>query len=166
MLSTKEHISTNEPEKEYSQLVSLEHRKKFAQFFTPFPIAQFMAKWITANKKLQTVLDPAFGLGVFARTIRQTNKECAIKGYDIDEYIWRQAENFFNHEKNTSILLKDYMFNDWENRYDGIICNPPYFKFHDYENKTTIKEIEKKLGLKLNGFTIKCRRKSCLYYSI
>jgi len=49
--------------------------------------------------------------------------------------------------------LKDYMFNDWENRYDGIICNPPYFKFHDYENKATLKEIEEKLGLKLNGFT-------------
>jgi adenine-specific DNA-methyltransferase len=153
MLATKEHIATNEPEKEYSQFVSLEHRKKFAQFFTPFPIAQFMAKWITANKKLQTVLDPAFGLGVFARAIRQTNKECSIKGFDIDENILRQAANIFDNEKNTSIQLKDYMFNDWENRYDGIICNPPYFKFHDYDNLTTLKEIEEKLGLKLNGFT-------------
>lgn len=153
MLATKEHIATNEPEKEYSQFVSLEHRKKFAQFFTPFPIAQFMAKWIAGNKKLQTVLDPAFGLGVFARAIRQTNKECSIKGFDIDENILRQAANIFDNEENTSIQLKDYMFNDWENRYDGIICNPPYFKFHDYENKTTLKEIEEKLGLKLNGFT-------------
>ncbi|MBP1618701.1 MAG: modification methylase [Bacteroidetes bacterium] len=153
MLASKEHTATNEPEREYSQIVTLEHRKKFAQFFTPFPIAQFMAKWITANKKLQTVLDPAFGLGVFARAIRQTNKECSIKGFDIDGYILMQAANIFDNEKNTSIHLKDYMFNDWENRYDGIICNPPYFKFHDYENKATLKEIEGKLGLKLNGFT-------------
>lgn len=153
MLATKEHIATNEPEKEYSQFVSLEHRKKFAQFFTPFQIAQFMAKWITANKKLQTVLDPAFGLGVFARAIRQTNKECSIKGFDIDENILRQAANIFHNEANTSIQLKDYMFNDWGNRYDGIICNPPYFKFHDYDNLNTLKEIEEKLGLKLNGFT-------------
>lgn len=153
MLATKEHITTNEPEKEYSQFVSLEHRKKFAQFFTPFPIAQFMAKWITGNKKLETVLDPAFGLGVFARVIRQTNKECSIKGFDIDENILRQAVNIFEGEANTSIQLKDYMFNDWGNRYDGIVCNPPYFKFHDYENKTTLKEIEEKLGLKLSGFT-------------
>ncbi len=150
---TKEYIATNEPEKEYSQFVSLEHRKKFAQFFTPFPIAQFMAKWITENKNLETVLDPAFGLGVFARVIRQTNKECFITGFDIDSTILSQAANIFDNEKNTSIQLKDYMFNDWENRYDGIICNPPYFKFHDYENKTTLKEIEEKLGLKLNGFT-------------
>lgn len=45
------------------------------------------------------------------------------------------------------------MFNDWENHYDGIICNPPYFKFHDYNNKEILQEIETKLGLKLNGFT-------------
>jgi adenine-specific DNA-methyltransferase len=153
MLITQKHIITNEPEKEYSQIVSLEHRKKFAQFFTPYPIAQFMGKWITGNKKLQTVLDPAFGLGVFARAIRQINKECLIKGFDIDQNIIRYATNIFHNEKNTSIHLEDYMFNDWETRYDGIVCNPPYFKFHDYENITTLKEIEEKLGLKLNGFT-------------
>ena len=153
MLATKRNIATNEPEKEYSQYISIEHRKKFAQFFTPFPIAQFMSKWILGNKKLKTVLDPAFGLGVFARAIRQYNVNCNIKGFDIDENILQQAAKLFEGENNTSILLKDYMFNDWENRYDGIVCNPPYFKFHDYENKTTLKEIEEKLGLKLNGFT-------------
>jgi adenine-specific DNA-methyltransferase len=153
MLVTKNPIVNNEPEKKYSQLVSLEHRKKFAQFFTPFSIAQFMAKWITANKKLQTVLDPAFGLGIFARAIRQANKDCSIKGFDIDKNILQQATNVFAKEKNIALQLKDYMFHDWENNYDGIICNPPYFKFHNYENKIILKEIEEKLGLKLNGFT-------------
>ncbi len=153
MIATKQNIASNEPEKEYSQFISVEHRKKFAQFFTPFPIAQFMSKWVLGNKKLKTVLDPAFGLGVFARAIRQDNIDCIIKGFDIDNNILQQAEKYFEKENNTSILLKDYMFNDWENRYDGIICNPPYFKFHDYENKITLKEIEERLGLKLNGFT-------------
>jgi len=153
MLAVEEHIAINTPEKEYTQSVSLEHRKKFAQFFTPFPIAGFMSEWILGNKQLETVLDPAFGLGIFARAIRQVNKECTIKGFEIDPVIAGQAANLFNSEANTVIQLKDYMFNDWENRYDGIICNPPYFKFHDYENKATLKEIEEKLGLKLNGFT-------------
>lgn len=153
MLATKIHIKNDEPEKEYAQTVSLEHRKKFAQFFTPYPIAEFMSKWILGNKRLQTVLDPAFGLGIFARTIRKTSKDCVIKGFDIDENILHEAREIFEDEMNTTIFLKDYMFNDWGNRYDGIICNPPYFKFHDYENKSTLKEIEDKLGLKLNGFT-------------
>ncbi|RPH28697.1 MAG: SAM-dependent DNA methyltransferase [Bacteroidales bacterium] len=153
MQTIKQNIKNNEPEKEYSLLVSIEHRKKFAQFFTPFSIAEFMAEWILGNESLKTVLDPAFGLGIFARAIRLSNKDCSIKGFDIDETILNQALKLFEDEDKTSIYLKDYMFNDWDNRYDGIICNPPYFKFHDYENKTTLKEIEEKLGLKLNGFT-------------
>ncbi|MCK9236006.1 MAG: Eco57I restriction-modification methylase domain-containing protein [Bacteroidales bacterium] len=153
MLTTKFKIIDNEPEKEYAQMVSLEHRKKFAQFFTPFVIAEFMANWILENKELQTVLDPAFGLGIFARAIRQKNADCLIKGFEIDETILQEANAIFEHEENTSIFLKDYMFIDWGNHYDGIICNPPYFKFHDYDNKTVLNEIEENLGLKLNGFT-------------
>ena len=153
MLTTKIKIIGNEPEKEYAQTISLEHRRKYAQFFTPFVVAEFMSKWILGNKELQTVLDPAFGLGIFARAIRQKKAECFIKGFEIDETILQKANVIFEHEKNTSVFLKDYMFNDWGNRYDGIICNPPYFKFHDYDNKTVLKEIEENLGLKLNGFT-------------
>ncbi len=153
MFITKDNIETNEPEKEYSKMVSLEHRKKYAQFFTPFSIAKFMTKWILGNKNLRTVLDPAFGLGIFARVIRAANKKCSIKGFDIDEKILKRAKTIFENENNISLFLKDYMFNDWENRYDGIICNPPYFKFHDYDNKKILNEIETKLGLKLNGFT-------------
>ncbi|MBE7443268.1 MAG: SAM-dependent DNA methyltransferase [Flavobacteriales bacterium] len=153
MLATKIEIISNEPEKEYAQTVSLEHRKKYAQFFTPFVVAEFMSKWILGNTQLKTVLDPAFGLGIFARAIRQKNADCFIKGFEIDETILQEANAIFEHEKNTSVFLKDYMFNDWGNRYDGIICNPPYFKFHDYDNKTVLKEIEENLGLKLNGFT-------------
>ena len=85
MLTENLIIASNEPEKEYSQQTSIEHRKKFAQFFTPFPVATFMAKWIVGNKNLKTVLDPAFGLGVFARAIREINTDCSIKGFDIDE---------------------------------------------------------------------------------
>lgn len=153
MLTTKIEIIGNEPEKEYAQTVSLEHRKKFAQFFTPFVVAEFMSKWILGNKELKTVLDPAFGLGIFTRAIRQKNADCFIKGFEIDETILQEANAIFKHEKNISVLLKDYMFNDWGNHYDGIICNPPYFKFHDYDNKTVLNEIEENLGLKLNGFT-------------
>lgn len=153
MLAEPIKISGNEPEKKYVKSVSLEHRKKYAQFFTPFVVAQFMAKWVLGNKQLRTVLDPAFGLGVFARAIRKQNKDCIIKGFEIDETILKEANAIFEDESNISVFLKDYMFNDWGNRYDGIICNPPYFKFHDYDNKTVLKEMEDNLGLKLNGFT-------------
>ena len=153
MIVTEKHIINNSIENNYSKSISLEHRKKFAQFFTPFPIADAMAKWLLGNDQLKNVLEPAFGLGVFSRAILNHNKEIDIKGFEVDETIFDNAKQYFQDIENVNLLLQDYMYNDWKNKYDGIICNPPYFKFHDYDNKNILKEIETNLKCKLNGFT-------------
>lgn len=145
--------TNNQVEKDYSKKISLEHRKKFAQFFTPFPLASLMADWLLGNQRLKTILEPAFGLGVFTRALLSKKSDLSIKGFDIDETIHSEAIEIFNDTPSFDLLLEDYMFNDWNNKYDGIICNPPYFKFHDYNNKTMLNEIENRLKIKLNGFT-------------
>lgn len=139
-------------ETEYASRVPLEHRKRYAQFFTPHAIAEVLARWILGNENLETVLDPAFGLGILSRTLLSKKRTVSIKGFDIDERIFSEAKQQYANLP-IEIHLQDYMYNDWENKYDGIICNPPYFKFHDYDNKTVINEIEKRLSCKLNGFT-------------
>lgn len=144
---------SNEIEQQYSNTTPTEHRKKFAQFFTPHPIADLMAKWLLGNKNLKKVLEPAFGLGIFSRALLNYKSDINIKGFEIDKNIYNKSRDLFNEHKNISIQLQDYMYNDWENKYDGIICNPPYFKFHDYDNKNILKEIEEKISCKLNGFT-------------
>lgn len=143
----------NQVEKDYSKLISLEHRKKFAQFFTPFQLASLMADWLLGNQNLKTVLEPAFGLGVFTRALLSKKLDLSIKGFDIDEIILTKAKEVFRDTPNFDLQLEDYIFSDWNNKYDGIICNPPYFKFHDYDNKTLLNEIENRLKIKLNGFT-------------
>ncbi len=153
MAVLKEHITNNAIESKYAQSVSIEHRKKYAQFFTPFPIANLMARWILGNDNLKTVLEPAFGLGIFSRALLNQKKGINIKGFEIDKTIFKEAQTYFDAYKNVAIHLEDYMYNDWKNKYDGIICNPPYFKFHDYDNKNILKEIEANLKCKLNGFT-------------
>ena len=147
-MSNKNSIELN-----YSKEVSLEHRKKFAQFFTPYSIAELMAEWLLGNENLRTVLEPAFGLGVFSRILLSKKNNISIKGFEIDNLIFEKAQKEFSGTENLSLLLEDYMYNDWRNKYDGIICNPPYFKFHDYDNKSVLKEIETNLKCKLNGFT-------------
>ena len=145
--------TNNQVEKSYSKSISLEHRKKFAQFFTPFQLASLMTDWLLGNQNINTVLEPAFGLGVFYRALLSKKSELSIKGFDIDETIFAEAKEIFHGIPKVDIHLEDYMFNDWNNKYDGIICNPPYFKFHDYDNKTILNEIENHLKIKLNGFT-------------
>ena len=137
----------------YKKKVSLEHRKKYAQFFTPELVADVMTKWLLANNDMQKVLEPAFGLGVFSRLLTGQNKNLQIKGYDVDPVIFNSAQEYFSSNPNIQLFLEDYLFNDWNNQYDGIICNPPYFKFHDYENKTTLDEIRNKLNINLSGFS-------------
>ncbi|GIV29807.1 MAG: methylase [Bacteroidia bacterium] len=155
MIDVKEisQVTDNQLEKDYSKIISLEHRKKFAQFFTPFQLASLMADWLLGNKELKTVLEPAFGLGVFTRALISKKSDLSIKGFDIDETILSKAKEIFSDTPNLDLHVEDYMFNDWNNKYDGIICNPPYFKFHDYDNKTILNEIENRLKIKLNGFT-------------
>lgn len=145
--------TNNEIEKSYSKSISLEHRKKFAQFFTPFRLASLMGDWLIGNQNINTVLDPAFGLGVFSRALLNKKSELSIRGFEVDEIIYSEAKEVFHDIPNLDIHLEDYMFYDWDNKYDGIICNPPYFKFHDYDNKTILNEIEKRLKVRLNGFT-------------
>ncbi len=129
MQEIREIQTDNYIEREYSKFTSIEHRKKFAQFFTPFPIARLMAKWLLGNENLKSVLEPAFGLGVFSRAIL-AEKKVDIKGFEIDQNIYKEAKKSFDGNENVSIILEDYIYNDWKNKYDGIICNPPYFKFH------------------------------------
>lgn len=140
-------------ESDYLQRVSLKHRKKYAQFFTPYPIAELMASWLLNNEHLKSVVEPAFGLGVFSRILLSKKNNLSIKGFEIDETIFNDARKHFNESESLQLQLQDYMYNDWENKYDGIICNPPYLKFHDYDNKSVIAEMEQKLACKLNGFT-------------
>ncbi|MDR1087489.1 MAG: N-6 DNA methylase [Endomicrobium sp.] len=146
-------IFKNSLEKNYMKTVSIEHRKQFAQFFTPKPIVQFMNEWILGNKHLKNVLEPAMGLGIFSRELLLRKSDISIKSFEIDKTICDIAVKYFSKYKNVSINLQDYMYNDWKNKYDGIICNPPYFKFHDYDNKSILKEMETRLNCKLNGFT-------------
>ena len=140
-------------EKEYKKQTSLTHRKKFAQFFTPEPVANIMIDWILDKPQIQTLLEPAFGLGVFSRLILEQKKDIDITSFDVDPVIFEIAKQNFNNFSNINYFLEDYLFNDWNNKYDAIICNPPYFKFHDYENKKTLEEIKKRLKINLSGFT-------------
>lgn len=140
-------------EETYTSNESLEHRKKFAQFFTPEEIAKIMCLWLLKNISLKNVLEPAFGLGVFTRQILAMKNDVKVDGFDIDPVIIEYANKLFSGNENVSIFNQDYMYNGWENNYDGIICNPPYLKFHDYQNKNAINELKRKLNCDLTNFS-------------
>lgn len=142
-------------EEEYIRKISLNHRKKYAQFFTPEQISDFMASWVLQGKRGRLdVLEPAFGLGVFSRSMCKINPHISVLGYDVDETIFGYAnDNFASPEYDVRLVLDNYLTASWSEKFDGIICNPPYFKFQDYDNATLVPMVNAKLNTHLNGFT-------------
>lgn len=142
-------------EEQYTQATDLAHRKKYAQFFTPKPIADFMASWVMEGHKRTRVLEPAYGLGVFSRSILQLAPDSHITAYDIDPHIYRTATKNLQQAGITNINLHNdnYITADDSESYDAIICNPPYLKFHDYDNTLLVPTVNKLLGTHLTRFT-------------
>lgn len=142
-------------EKEYVRIISQEHRKKYAQFFTPKQISDFMASWILEGKEGNVdILEPAFGLGAFSKSMYEINSQIRVVGYDVDEIIYSYAKDIFSGpEYNVRLINDNYLTASWSEKYDGIICNPPYLKFHDYDNATLVPVVNNKLSANLSGFT-------------
>lgn len=144
---------TMDAEKLYTERVTMDHRKRYAQFFTPETVARIMARWLLANERLHTVLEPAVGLGVFSRALLEERHGLSIDGFDIDETVLGEARQVLAGKGNVRLSLLDYMKSSWETKYDGVICNPPYFKFHDYDNKQALDEVERHTRRRFSGFT-------------
>lgn len=137
-------------EQKYIASTSLDHRKKYAQFFTPEKIAEFMCQWVLQGKQKTRILEPAYGLGIFSRVLAQ-NSPLPVDAYEIDRQIFASAVTALPNGVN--LRNEDYFTCDWNTKYDAIVCNPPYLKFHDYDNATYIPDVNSHLGTKLNGFT-------------
>ena len=75
-------------------------------------------------------------------------------GYEADETIYNYAaENVAQAGGDVLLYNEDYLRASWKDKYDGIICNPPYLKFHDYDNASLVPLVNEQLGIRLNGFT-------------
>jgi len=107
-------------EKEYCETVDFSHRKKYALFFTPEPIARLMSEWVMAKDNVKTLLEPAFGMGIFSRIVRDSFPEVDITGVEIDTTISDYAGKAFVDQACKLVLEhSDYLYSDWEEKFDG-----------------------------------------------
>ena len=130
-------------EKKYTESTSKEHLKRYGQYFTPPDIAAFMINWVSSDAK--TILDPALGNSIFFKQLKDSKNDKILTGFEIDKNI----VDFFGNPTNTSLFIEDYLTSDWSNKYDGIVCNPPYSKFQAVEHRDKIiKDIYLNTGIK------------------
>lgn len=118
------------PEDAYRAAVPLDHRKRFAQFFTPPPIARLMAEWIGAIDP-RTILDPAVGPGVFPRVLGELCPKAQLTCIDLDPVAVSVARTSLGEGDNRSFVEQDFLTWEDERLFDAAIANPPYLRHHD-----------------------------------
>lgn len=140
----------------FEEYIPKESRKTHGQFLTPKLIAQFMAKWgLTYQPK--RILDPSVGPGIFLSEImNEKNGFERVVGLDIDNLMLNIAKTRLigirKHEK-IELINGDFLtYNPEGTKFDFIICNPPYLKFHSYNRNKSI-SIESEANVKISKLT-------------
>lgn len=111
----------------YMTETSITHRKKYGQYMTPPVVSDLLFQHLSFTDG-QTVLDPAVGTGELLLATQRQNPNLKIYGFDTDENILKIAKaNLPN-----ATLIKHDLFDptplQYENFFDFIIGNPPYFE--------------------------------------
>ncbi len=136
-------------EEEYTDWVGIDHRRRFAQFFTHPRIARFMVEWVLAGRGQKTIHDPAFGLGAF---FEAAPSDCLFTGSDVDGKV---LDFFSSHSLRmpTKIDHADYLL-DFGRQYGNIVCNPPYLRFQKFMDRDAVfAAFCTHLGVRLSGYT-------------
>lgn len=96
------------------------------------------------------MLDPAVGNSIFFQYAKRVIPKGQLSGYEIDDSILQ----FFGNPAEASIKKVDYLLNDWDDRYDAIVCNPPYNRFQSIANRAEIIDsFYEHVGTKYSSYT-------------
>jgi len=122
------------PETIYSRNASEEHRRQFAQFFTPPKIAKLMAEWaITPATK--SLLEPSVGMGVLVRAALDLKADMEVTAFEKDPLILQEFMKSHPNSDDISVILADFLTYSLDEKFDAVLMNPPYIRHQkiDYE---------------------------------
>lgn len=135
-------------------------RNILGQYSTPFSLADEVIKsslkYLTDINKIN-FLDPAFGTGVFYSALKENiNTNFNTTGFEIDKSYANASKKLWE-QKNVKILIADFFkvqIPKKEDKYNLIICNPPYVR-HQHLTKEQKQNLQAKtknlLNFKISG---------------
>ena len=121
-----------DPEQAYAAAVSTVHRKRFAQFFTPQPLARLMVEMATPRVG-ERVLDPAVGTGVFVQAVAEAQVSAHITALDVDPVVLSAFRACTQRAMCAETIQADFLAWNDTRRFDVVIGNPPYLKYQHFE---------------------------------
>ena len=125
-------------------------RRELGQYFTPDPIASFMVSMV-CDSQTASILDPAVGHGVFLDKVRGIAPATAMFACDIDNSFVEEVQ--LKHT-DAQVCHQDYLHMRFADKFQAIVCNPPYNKFHNvHERDALIKHFKQHYHISLSGYT-------------
>lgn len=136
----------------FTQTVPKEKRAENEQFLTPNGIAEFLVNW-AINDEQGSLFDPAVGTGVFLSKATEKAPELDLHGYDVDPLMLQTTRARLEHKSdspNLNLSEQDFLSQNFPNKHDYLICNPPFKKFKEYENANIADWLKARYGVQLN----------------
>jgi tRNA1Val (adenine37-N6)-methyltransferase len=95
--------------------------------------ACLLGAWANPNRDTKSILDIGCGTGILSLMMAQRYPNAIIDAIEIDENAFHQAnQNFihskFAHQLNCNFNSVQNLVKNCTQKYDAIICNPPYFQ--------------------------------------
>ncbi len=137
---------------------SIEERRKYGQFSTPFALAEEMMTYglkLLADRDIN-FLEPCIGSGVFYSALLNTVDKKTIlnaTGIELDSEYYDCAQKLWG-ESGIELLHEDFTRITPNSRYNLVITNPPYVRHHylKKEDKAYLAKSEKdEIGTALSG---------------
>jgi adenine-specific DNA-methyltransferase len=145
-------------------------KKLRGAYYTPKKLADCIIEKLTDSNKVQNILEPSCGDGVFIESILESGvfQNASITGVEIDEHETRKLKKKYLKNSNLEIVHSDF-FNFHSDKittkYDLIVGNPPYIRYQylTTEQRSELSIILETEGMKSNklinawvGFTVAC----------
>lgn len=126
-------------------------KNDLGQFYTPPPIAKFMAGWVLGNN-CGELLDPSVGLGVFLLASKKIQPDIKITAFEVDDETADKLNKVCKF--NYNLYRTDYLNYFSDKKYSAIICNPPYNRFQQIANRAKYNKVFRdRYGIKLSGYS-------------
>ena len=111
-------------------------------YYTPLPIASFLAKWVLANKP-KHVLEPSCGDGAFIHAFNVKHKsKIQFTGIELLEEEADKARQSVTSNKQLDVEVINDDFLDWGihqlqagKQFDAVVGNPPYIRYQYLEEQ-------------------------------
>lgn len=144
---------------------SAELRKARGAFFTPYPIAQFLANWALGGGR-HSLLDPTCGEGVFlvagAEVGSAQNRFVDLYGADIHQASLDEAVRLLRDQEHMAATLVSGDFFDESSPYqigarlplvDAVVGNPPFVRFQEHRGRVRTRAASAALaqGVRVSG---------------